>query len=91
MIKHIPAMSAAILEGRNPLLRRVTLFDVYSGDQVASGRKSLAYALLYQADDRTLTDEEVNTTHAAILTHLHKRFGAELRGPGAADGSTGGP
>ncbi len=83
-------VSAAILEIQDPLLRRVTLFDVYSGDQVAAGRKSLAFALLYQADDHTLTDEEVNTIHAAIVTRLTERFGAELRGPGVAAGGRGG-
>jgi phenylalanyl-tRNA synthetase beta chain len=75
-------VSAAILEGQEPLLRRVTLFDLYSGSQVAAGRKSLAFSLLYQADDRTLTDEEVNALHSTVLARLRERFGAELRGPG---------
>ncbi|MFQ5896845.1 MAG: phenylalanine--tRNA ligase subunit beta [Candidatus Methylomirabilia bacterium] len=65
---------------REPLLRRVTLFDVYTGDQVEPGRKSLAYSLLYQAEDRTLTDEEVNALHAGIVEGLRRRFAAELRG-----------
>lgn len=67
-----------------PLLRRVMLFDVYTGDQVGAGRKSLAYTLVYQAEDRTLTDQEVNELHARIVERLRQRFGAELRG--APDG-----
>ena len=73
-------MSRAILEGPDPILRRATLFDVYSGDQVGAGRKSLAYTLLYQADDRTLTDEDVNSLHERILARLRQRFAAEVRG-----------
>jgi phenylalanyl-tRNA synthetase beta chain len=65
-------------------LRRVTLFDVYEGAQVGAGRKSLAYGLLYQADDRTLTDAEVNRAHAEVVERLHAELGAEVRG---ADGS----
>jgi phenylalanyl-tRNA synthetase beta chain len=67
-------------------LRRVALFDVYEGAQVGPGRKSLAYGLLYQADDRTLTDAEVNQTHAEVVERLRADLGAEVRG---ADGSEG--
>ncbi|MBI4611560.1 MAG: phenylalanine--tRNA ligase subunit beta [Candidatus Rokubacteria bacterium] len=63
-----------------PLLRRVMLFDVYTGDQVAAGRKSLAFALVYQAEDRTLTDAEVNAVHARIVERLQQRLDAALRG-----------
>src|SRR5262249_27755387 len=54
----------AIESIRPAWLKRVTLFDVYEGAQVGPGRKSLAYGLLYQADDRTLTDAEVNRVHS---------------------------
>jgi phenylalanyl-tRNA synthetase beta chain len=73
-------VSRAILEGADPILRRANLFDVYSGDQIGAGRKSLAYTLLYQADDRTLTDEEVQSLHERILARLRQRFAAEVRG-----------
>jgi phenylalanyl-tRNA synthetase beta chain len=62
----------------------VALFDVYEGAQVGPGRRSLAYALLYQADDRTLTDAEVNRAHAEVVERLRTELGAEVRG---ADGS----
>jgi phenylalanyl-tRNA synthetase beta chain len=65
---------------QEPLLRRVLLFDIYAGDQVGPGRKSLAYTLVYQAEDRTLTDQEVNELHARIVDGLRQRLGAELRG-----------
>ena len=77
-------VTRAIDASRSPWLRRVTLFDVYEGAQVGPGRKSLAYGLLYQADDRTLTDPEVNQAHAAVVERLRAELGVEVRG---ADGS----
>jgi phenylalanyl-tRNA synthetase beta chain len=79
----------AILEGQDQILRSVMLFDVYTGDQIGAGRKSMAYTLIYQADDRTLTDAEVNRLHEQILARLRERFGAEVRGPepGGGEGS----
>jgi phenylalanyl-tRNA synthetase beta chain len=65
-------------------LRQVVLFDVYEGAQVGPGRKSLAYGLLYQADDRTLTDVEVNRADGVVIERLRAELGAEVRG---ADGS----
>jgi phenylalanyl-tRNA synthetase beta chain len=63
-----------------PLLTRILLFDVYQGDQVGQGRRSLAFSLTYQAPDRTLTDREVNDLHATIVAEIRARFGAEIRG-----------
>jgi phenylalanyl-tRNA synthetase beta chain len=59
---------------------RVQLFDVYTGDQVGSGRRSLAWSLTFQAPDRTLTDTEVNEVHTKIIRALTERFGGEVRG-----------
>jgi phenylalanyl-tRNA synthetase beta chain len=70
----------------NPHLKRVTLFDLYTGEQVGAGRKSLAYALLYQADDRTLTDMEVNAMHGEVVARLRQALGAEVRGAAAGEG-----
>jgi phenylalanyl-tRNA synthetase beta chain len=64
----------------NPCLQRVALFDVYAGEQVGAGRKSLAYSLWYQAEDRTLTDAEVNAMHADAIERLRSILGAEVRG-----------
>ena len=73
------------------LLREVRLFDVYAGKPVPLGRKSLTFALTYRADDRTLTDEEVNSIQTRVVEQLRLRFGAQLRGQegGTDDGSTG--
>ncbi len=62
------------------LLRGVRLFDVYRGESIAAGHKSLAYALTYQADDRTLTDKEVETAHKKIEGRLKHLLKAQIRG-----------
>ncbi len=61
------------------LISEVVLFDVYSGKQVAEGKKSLAYRLVYQSPTQTLTDEEVNKVQEQILARLTKELGATLR------------
>jgi phenylalanyl-tRNA synthetase beta chain len=61
------------------LLQEVTLFDVFRGKQIEAGYKSLALAMKYQAQDRTLTDEEVNNLQVGIANALTREVGAELR------------
>ena len=61
------------------LLYAARLFDVYSGDPIPAGRKSLAYALTYQAPDRTLTDREVARVQQQIVKAAEKELGAALR------------
>ncbi|MGH7780179.1 MAG: phenylalanine--tRNA ligase subunit beta [Candidatus Binataceae bacterium] len=63
----------------SPLLEDVEVFDVYEGQGIAPGRKSIALACLYRASDRTLTDEEVNRVHTALVEQARTRLGAELR------------
>jgi phenylalanyl-tRNA synthetase beta chain len=62
------------------LLRGVRVFDVYRGEQVGSGNKSLALRLEFRADDRTLTDEDVVERRAAIEKQLEQEIGGRLRG-----------
>jgi phenylalanyl-tRNA synthetase beta chain len=62
-----------------PLVNQVALFDVYAGDQVPAGKKSLAYRTTFQSPTHTLTDEEVNRVHQQILDKLSTEFGATLR------------
>ena len=69
----------AVKETASPLLESVEVFDVYEGQGIASGRKSVALACRYRAKDRTLTDEEVNRIHSAVVEHARTRLGAELR------------
>ncbi len=73
------AVVNAIRELGSEMLEDVTVFDVYEGQSVASGKKSIALALTYRAKDRTLTDEEVNRVHAALVEAARARLGAELR------------
>ncbi|MHB8105530.1 MAG: phenylalanine--tRNA ligase subunit beta [Dehalococcoidales bacterium] len=61
------------------LISEVILFDVYAGKQVAAGKKSLAYRLVYQSPDQTLTDETVNKVQERVLARLAKELGATLR------------
>lgn len=61
------------------LLKRVELFDVYAGDQVGEGQRSLAYRLVYQADDRTLTEDEVEAVHGRVREALAEELGGVLR------------
>ena len=62
-----------------PLLAGARVFDVYTGEQVPEGKKSVAFSLTFQAD-RTLTDEEVDAEVERIAARLNERFGAEVRG-----------
>ncbi len=62
-----------------PLLESVELFDVYEGNPIAPGKKSVALACRYRGKDRTLTDEEVNSTHALLIERAKALLGAELR------------
>jgi phenylalanyl-tRNA synthetase beta chain len=60
-------------------ISEVLLFDVYSGKQVAEGKKSLAYRLVYQSAEQTLTDEAVNKVQEQVLKKLTQELGATLR------------
>ena len=61
------------------LVESVRLFDVYVGDQVQEGKKSLAYTITYHSAAETLTDKEVNDLHDKVVNRLNKELGAELR------------
>jgi phenylalanyl-tRNA synthetase beta chain len=72
-------VEAEIRAGGGELLRRIRLFDVYRGANLPAGKKSLAYALTYQAEDRSLTDKEVSKVRAKIIGRVEKLLGATLR------------
>jgi phenylalanyl-tRNA synthetase beta chain len=67
-----------IQEPREALLESVELFDLFSGGEIGTARKSLAYRLTYRDRSRTLTNEEVTAAHAKIRERL-RHLGAELR------------
>jgi phenylalanyl-tRNA synthetase beta chain len=72
-------VEAKITKSGGKFLSGVTLFDVYTGEQVGEGKKSLAFSLQFQAADKTLTDADVDEPYNKILDVLEKEFGAKLR------------
>jgi phenylalanyl-tRNA synthetase beta chain len=72
------AVRAAVMAGGGELLRAAEVFDLYEGEQLGEGRKSLALNLEFRADDRTLTDEEVAERREAIKAKLDG-IGGSLR------------
>ncbi|TQM37174.1 phenylalanine--tRNA ligase subunit beta [Pseudonocardia cypriaca] len=78
----VPAADIAdtLHDGGGDLLEDVRLFDVYTGEQVGAGRRSLAFTLRFRAPDRTLTSEEANEARDAAVTLAAKRHAAQLRG-----------
>ncbi len=68
-----------IKKQQSPILESFKLFDVYQGEQVGEGKKSVAYSISFRAEDRTLTDEEVNPVMEQILADLQKELSAQLR------------
>ena len=61
------------------LLQKVNLFDVYTGDQVDRGFKSLAFRMVFQSKERTLTETEVNAVMDEIMAALAKKLQISLR------------
>lgn len=72
-------VQAALVEGAGPLLESVRLFDVYTGEQVGEGRKSLAFALRFRAPDRTLTVDEVGAARDSAVAAAAAAHGAVQR------------
>jgi phenylalanyl-tRNA synthetase beta chain len=77
----LPAERVAELIRRTggKVVRDIRLFDVYRGEKIGAGKKSLAYSLTYQASDRTLNDKDVAGLRAHILRRLEQELGAKLR------------
>ena len=73
------AVEDAIRTAGGEWLRDVTLFDLYVGEPIPTGKKSLAYALTFQADDRSLTEDEVRVLYRRIQEHTAAELGAAMR------------
>jgi phenylalanyl-tRNA synthetase beta chain len=71
---------AALQASGGQFLRAVTLFDVYRGGSVAEGQKSLAFSVVYQAEDHTLSEAEIAATRKKLIKAAQKQFEAVLRG-----------
>jgi phenylalanyl-tRNA synthetase beta chain len=74
------ALESALWQGAGEMLESVWLMDIYRGDQVGPGRKSLAYRLLFRAPERTLTTKEVNGFRDRAITTAATAVGAVQRG-----------
>lgn len=72
-------IEAVIRANAGELLRTVRVFDIYTGKQVAAGCKSMAFNLTYQADDRTLTDAEVDASMKQVIAQVAEAYKAKLR------------
>ena len=77
----VPAdrLELLIRQSGGKLLNGVRLFDIFRGEQIGAGKKSLAYSLTYQAPDRTLTDKDAATVRQKIVRRLEQELGAKLR------------
>ncbi|WP_415948707.1 phenylalanine--tRNA ligase subunit beta [Streptomyces sp. KLOTTS4A1] len=80
--REVPAaeVERVLRSGAGALLEDIRLFDVYTGDQVGEGKKSLAYALRFRAGDRTLTVDEASAARDAAVAAAAEQVGAVLRG-----------
>ncbi|MFJ7850496.1 phenylalanine--tRNA ligase subunit beta [Peribacillus sp. NPDC097206] len=69
-----------ILEAGGKLLKEVSIFDLYEGEKMEEGKKSIAFSLKYFDPERTLTDEDITKAHEKVLAAVKEKAGAELRG-----------
>jgi phenylalanyl-tRNA synthetase beta chain len=70
---------AAAREAAGPELRELRVFDVYRGEQIGSGKKSIAFAAAFQSPERTLSDEDAAAIRERIVQELSNKYGAQLR------------
>ncbi len=80
--EELPAakMKETIYSQAGELLKSITVFDLFSGEQIEAGKKSIAFKLVFQHPERTLTDDEVNQLHKQIVNKLEATYKAKLRG-----------
>lgn len=76
----VAEVEAALRDGAGELLESVRLFDVYSGEQIGQGQRSLAFALRFRSSDRTLTDAEIAAAKQSAVDEAARRTGATQRG-----------
>lgn len=75
----VGAIIAEIRASAGALLEDVRLFDVYKGEQIAAGKKSVALSLTFRSKERTLEDGEIQAAMDAVLQNVRAKLGAELR------------
>ncbi|WP_042223282.1 phenylalanine--tRNA ligase subunit beta [Oceanobacillus manasiensis] len=81
MDKQIPAgdVKQTIVDLGAPLVKQVDIFDVYQGENIGGDKKSVAYSLVYQDPEKTLTDEEVEASYTNILNSVNEKYNAFVR------------
>jgi phenylalanyl-tRNA synthetase beta chain len=75
----VEKVTEAVWNFHQPFIDEVSLFDVYRRAPIPKGKKGISYRIRYQANDRTLTDEEVNRYHEQVISQLTEIFQVELR------------
>ncbi|MGB5632254.1 MAG: hypothetical protein WBM86_05675 [Waterburya sp.] len=75
----VTAIEKVMNKAGGKLLQKVEVFDEYKGKNVPEGQRSLAFNLVYQASDRTLTDQDVDPVHQKVRDTLVKKFDVTLR------------
>ncbi|MBS5948851.1 MAG: phenylalanine--tRNA ligase subunit beta [Clostridium sp.] len=75
----VQEIEETIKRAGSALVEKVQLFDIYKGAQIPEGKKSIAYAIAYRDEKKTLTDNDVNKVHDKILRSLEHKLGATLR------------
>jgi phenylalanyl-tRNA synthetase beta chain len=75
----VQALLDAIIAEKPPIVRSVRLFDLYQGKSLPAGRKSLAFRIVMQDTEKTLTDAEADSAIAQMVELLGRRFSATLR------------
>jgi phenylalanyl-tRNA synthetase beta chain len=73
------SVMAALREAGGALVEDIALFDLYRGDQVGAGKKSLAFRIVYRDPEATLTDQRVDQAHGRVVAEASRRFGASVR------------
>ncbi|MFD4929114.1 phenylalanine--tRNA ligase subunit beta [Peribacillus butanolivorans] len=73
-------IQSIIIKAGGKLLKEVGIFDLYEGERMEQGKKSIAYSLKYFDPERTLTDEDITKAHDNVLAAVKEKAGAELRG-----------
>jgi phenylalanyl-tRNA synthetase beta chain len=61
------------------VIEESAIFDVYQGDSIGVGKKSIAFRIRYRAADRRLTDEEVEAIHKSLVTYIAEKTGGKIR------------
>lgn len=75
----VGAIEQAVREVDEPLLKDVQLFDIFRGEQVGEGKKSVAFSMTYRNDEHTITDKEADEAHKKVLEMLTEKFDAVIR------------